>query len=988
MICQSCCRLQLRKGHTAYEQREFRGAIRCFSIALEATSVGCVYDHATGRVGTIPNGGAGMKGVTCESDRLEAQSDTHASLIEPSTTAHRPKHDASPDMTTDTVGDEPYTICTSDQFHFMHAMSPVLHRGPYSLAFPLDDVALLDGNEKLKIDADLGRLNVAASKDAPTKHTTQTMLVADILQDHTRDSSESRELDAGIHTCELCGGRYSADGYEQTHTLRWPDKRRLAADEPSRINRTETRVYVKQDNTGDLPSGDTTSASDSDGKVGECSIELCGGVILALFADLCDAHYALCEYAAGVARADDCERYMHSHPAGVGTGAMSSNDASVAARQPHHTCWDRESTDERVCEKESMRINKTRVYLAKSKCLYELLRLDESLAQADLAIKVYQNISDTSAKHSAPTTGAASQSQTTAHAWNQTHTTTHTCNRSQTTTHTCNKTQTTTHIGNKAQARSQTRLLSDARVQLQLVKTTLTERRQGVFDLEALLASSSGAMHHRHRAYIGPAKTTEILGKGRGLVATRDILRGELVTAGYPLASVAVTRERDGVDALGKVLHEQAKRDAGFAEVLGRLFGSRVCGAVTESIGAGASSGEHVSDGSGNGVTSHGGDTRVVGDGVHAAAVGRNESASVAGKEADTRNSNSTGMMNAIRVSNRAHAETLPGTSWKVPPLEACKDVVRMNAFSCEQGLHKTQLHEFQSAAAPERIDVCSVYDHISYLNHACASNTTRMIVKGLHMVRARCDIKRGEEVTTAYAESDHTAQRWEFECVCEYCVLVPSLPREVLQATATCDELGNRVTVCIDRGEGVSSVMIDLLRETIACVTTHLVRYFDTLARDGRDCSPAVQAKIVHTYLMRPSFILYNVLKRKLDAEKASHEATAQHPRPKGNTQPHRTDPRAAFDVLINSLSVLQDPFDTWDSSVFMSLVGESMRMLLVAGAGALPTIEHYLEMAVQAEIDVIGDYPEWAYGNVKRQAQVSLGLPASVIDRILLSD
>jgi hypothetical protein len=74
-------------------------------------------------------------------------------------------------------------------------------------------------------------------------------------------------------------------------------------------------------------------------------------------------------------------------------------------------------------------------------------------------------------------------------------------------------------------------------VLLSTVEQRLKEQSQGVYDFKALFSAAvdaeteGEAFRFNVADYIGPVRQAVVEGKGRGLVATRDISPGELVMA-------------------------------------------------------------------------------------------------------------------------------------------------------------------------------------------------------------------------------------------------------------------------------------------------------------------------------------------------------------------------------------------------------------------------------------------------------------------------
>lgn len=275
-----------------------------------------------------------------------------------------------------------------------------------------------------------------------------------------------------------------------------------------------------------------------------------------------------------------------------------------------------------------------------------------------------------------------------------------------------------------AESRLTSSLLIDDPSSISLLERTrrrLVEREKGIYDWPTLFQLSQSVFKLDIADYHGPIEIASIKGKGRGLIASRDIEKGELLLVSRPLATgrgdpercsftVGVNTFTETIDPyalvdLIAILLERAEDDPKVSERLVRL---------------------------------HPGD---------------------AFPPLDTPSTTSGSM-------------TKP--TMDISRLEG---IVTYNAFHTESLSQKSTPQSLAAESASLIHSPSSLYDLPSYLNHSCVGNISYSFLADTIFFRAKRDLRMGEELMDSYVDSleEYEGRKGKIEkhgfiCRCQLC--------------------------------------------------------------------------------------------------------------------------------------------------------------------------------------------------------------------------
>ncbi|KAG8848973.1 hypothetical protein FRB91_010354 [Serendipita sp. 411] len=265
--------------------------------------------------------------------------------------------------------------------------------------------------------------------------------------------------------------------------------------------------------------------------------------------------------------------------------------------------------------------------------------------------------------------------------------------------------------------------LQEAHLGVQRCEKRVSEQKDGSFDWNALFKETISSGNELDVAnFVGPIKIAPLSnrGGGRGIVATRSVVAGELLLVAKPFAV-----PDQGRDTTNMII--------ALNFLTGRMNGSTHLEVIQKCI-------LKLSTGSDDA-------TRDFYD-LYAGDEGQYASA-VAEPTKEPRNS-------FPRDIDPARIEAVCSLNW----------------FGIPENRNKsTRVQETKLDGS------CALYILPSYFNHACASNANRFFFRSVMIVRASRDIAGGTEITHSYCLAENTYQerkqvlpKWFPECDCSLC--------------------------------------------------------------------------------------------------------------------------------------------------------------------------------------------------------------------------
>lgn len=250
---------------------------------------------------------------------------------------------------------------------------------------------------------------------------------------------------------------------------------------------------------------------------------------------------------------------------------------------------------------------------------------------------------------------------------------------------------------------------------LDRTRSRLRERKEGIYDWATLFATSQKVDRLDIADYQGPVEIASIKGKGRGLIATRDIEVGELLLVARPFASGRGDPERYSF-TVGVNTFTESMDPYALVELIALLLE----------------------------------------------------------KSADDPK-----MLDRLSRLHPGDVFDTPESQATVTPLDISRleGIVTFNSFHPESLSEKSAPHSLATEAANHIHSPSSLYDLPSYLNHSCVGNISYSFLADTIFFRAKLAVKKGEELVDSYVDSleGYEVRRGKIEkhgfvCRCELC--------------------------------------------------------------------------------------------------------------------------------------------------------------------------------------------------------------------------
>ena len=258
---------------------------------------------------------------------------------------------------------------------------------------------------------------------------------------------------------------------------------------------------------------------------------------------------------------------------------------------------------------------------------------------------------------------------------------------------------------------------NEFKIGLDKTKLRLEESQTGKYDLRSLYEQSLNLKNINFDVadYIGPVMVSDIEGKGKGLIASEDILKGKLLMVSKAF-SISIKKLRDENNNIQK----------------SSLFCLNL---ITNKI-----------------------DTET-------------KTLNLIETVQNLRNNPQRAKeLYSLYTGDLNRSEEIPN---------GVIDIGRIENICCFNSFEATQAEDTLSNSDKMSYRSSGLWILPSYLNHSCLSNTYRTFYGDIMTVHAIKDIKKGEEITCSYLDPFGSykdrlekMQRYKFECKCDLCVI------------------------------------------------------------------------------------------------------------------------------------------------------------------------------------------------------------------------